>query len=269
MAERIQKSSQLQRDFVANVSHEIRTPLTSIEGFTQALLDDVVDKDEDRQRYLRIISDESRRLKRVLNQLLALSRLDEGAWVIHPAPLPLSEYMREIGHKFQPLARERGINLVLEVPDDLPVIETDRDALEMVVSNLLDNAIKFTPEKGEVVLSGDPLPKGGARLQVRDNGSGIPPEDLEHIFDRFFRVDRSRSQRPGGSGLGLAVCREILNLLGGGISVWSKPAKGTVFTITLPPHPNHTMSMGSPTPGGDIDHAGTSRGGDHPPAASR
>jgi len=248
MAERIQRSSQLQKDFVANVSHEIRTPLTSIEGFSQALLDDVVEKGEDRERYLRIISDESRRLKRVLSQLLALSRLDEGAWVIHPAPLPISDYIQETGHKLQPLAQEHDVRLVLEAHDNLPVIETDRDALEMVISNLLDNAIKFTPEKGEVVLSADPLPKGGVRLQVRDNGSGIPPEDLEHIFDRFFRVDRSRSQRHGGSGLGLAVCREILNLLGGRISVWSKPGKGTVFTITLPPRtPDLPLEAGTDT----------------------
>jgi signal transduction histidine kinase len=101
--------------------------------------------------------------------------------------------------------------------------------------NLLDNALKFTPEGGEVVMSADPLPMGGVRLQVRDNGQGIPPGELENIFERFSRVERSRSQRYGGSGLGLAVARELLDLLGGRISVWSQPGRGTAFTVELPP----------------------------------
>jgi signal transduction histidine kinase len=237
MAERIQKSAQLQKDFVANVSHEIRTPLTSIEGFSQALLDDMVEKEEDKRRYLNIISEETRRLKRVLDQLLALSRIDAGAWVLHPAALSVPEYMEEIRDKVLPQAVEKDIGLKVEAAPGMSPIETDRDTLEQVLRNLLDNALKFTPRGGEVTLSADPLPKGGARIQVRDTGQGIPEEDLEHIFDRFTRVERSRSQRYGGSGLGLAVCRELLRLLGGKISVWSRTGKGTVFTVELPPSP--------------------------------
>jgi signal transduction histidine kinase len=237
MAERIQTSSQLQKDFVANVSHEIRTPLTSIEGFSQALLDDMVEKEEDKKRYLNIISDETRRLKRVLEQLLALSRIDAGAWVLHPTPLSVAAYVAAVGEKLLPQAREKGVEMRVEVQPGISPIETDSDTLEQVLHNLVDNAIKFTPEGGEVVLSADPLPRGGARIQVRDNGQGIPAEELEHIFDRFVRVERSRSQRHGGSGLGLAVCRELLNLLGGKISVWSQPGKGTAFTVELPLQP--------------------------------
>ncbi len=236
MAERIQASSQLQKDFVANVSHEIRTPLTSIEGFSQALLDDMVESEEDKRRYLTIISEETGRLKRVLEQLLALSRIDAGAWVLQPAPLQVPGYLDTVREKFLPLAREKDIELRVEARPGIPTIETDRDTLEQVMYNLLDNALKFTPEGGEVVISADPLPVGGARVQVRDNGKGIPPEELENIFERFSRVERSRSQRYGGSGLGLAVARGLLNLLGGRISVWSQPGKGTAFTVELPPH---------------------------------
>jgi signal transduction histidine kinase len=235
MAERIQHSSQLQKDFVANVSHEIRTPLTSIEGFSQALLDDMVDTDEDRTRYLNIIYDESRRLKRLLSQLLALSRIDAGAWVLHPSTLVLSEFVQDIVEKVQPQASEKEVSLRVETTPGMPPIETDKDTIEQIIYNLLDNALKFTPQGGEVVLTTDPIPKGGARMQVSDNGQGIPEDEIEHIFDRFARVERSRSQRYGGSGLGLAVCRELLNLLGGRITVWSQPGRGSVFTVELPP----------------------------------
>ncbi len=235
MAERVQRSAQLQKDFVANVSHEIRTPLTSIEGFSQALLDGMVETEEDRRRYLRIIVEESQRLKRILNQLLTLSRIDAGAWEPRPAAVDLPTYLRELEEKYAPRAREGGIELRVEAPADMPAIETDQDALEQILVNLLDNAIKFTPDGGEVVMAADPLPGGGARIQVRDNGQGIPEGEKDRIFDRFSRVERSRSQRYGGSGLGLAVSKELLNLLGGRITVWSSPGKGSVFTVELPP----------------------------------
>ncbi|NPV59139.1 MAG: HAMP domain-containing histidine kinase [Actinobacteria bacterium] len=240
MADRIQTSARLQKDFVANVSHEIRTPLTSIEGFSQALLEDMVQSEEDRRRYLGIIAEESRRLKRVLEQLLALSRIDAGAWALRPSHLSMEEYLREVGEKVMPKAQDKGLDLRVEIHGGLPTIETDRDALEQVLHNLLDNAVKFTPEGGEVVLSADPLPLGGVRIQVRDSGQGIPVEEQERVFDRFARVERSRSQRLGGSGLGLSVCRELVGLLGGRISLWSQPGKGTVFTLELPPRPPDT-----------------------------
>ena len=183
------------------------------------------------------ISEETRRLKRVLDQLLALSRIDAGAWVLHPAALSVPAYLAELRNKVLDQAEEKGIELEVETATGMSPIETDRDTLEQVMRNLLDNALKFTPRGGEVVLSADPLPKGGARIQVRDTGQGIPEEDLEHIFDRFTRVERSRSQRYGGSGLGLAVCSELLRLLGGRISVWSRSGKGTVFTVELPAGP--------------------------------
>lgn len=238
MAERIARSTRLQKEFVANVSHEIRTPLTSIEGFSQALLDGVVESEEDRRRYLEIIVRESSRLKRVLSQLLALSRIDAGAWALHPSPLSPRHFLEELAEKLRPRAEEKGLRFSLELAEGLPQVETDADALEQILTNLVDNAVKFTPPGGSITLSADRIPAGTLRLQVRDNGKGIPPEDLERVFDRFFRVERSRSQDHGGSGLGLALCRELVSLLGGKITAWSEPGRGSVFTVDLPERPS-------------------------------
>jgi signal transduction histidine kinase len=233
MAERIQKNSQLQKDFVANVSHEIRTPLTSIEGFSQALHDDMVSSEEDRKRYLNIIFDESRRMKRLVSQLLALSRIDAGGWVLRPAPLSLSDFISEIGEKFQPLAIENNLSLSVESDAETPSIETDRDTLEQILQNLIENAIKFTPPGGKIVLSSRKGAGDTVLIEVKDNGRGIPEEGLSQIFDRFVRVERSRSKRFGGAGLGLAICRDLVGLLGGRINVESVTGKGTTFTIQL------------------------------------
>jgi signal transduction histidine kinase len=237
MAERIQQNSQLQKDFVANVSHEIRTPLTSIEGFSQALQDEMVDNEEDRKRYLNIIFEETRRMKRLVSQLLALSRIDAGGWVLHLAPLALSDFISEIGEKYQPLAMEKNVSLLVEKKEDVPTIQTDRDTLEQILQNLVDNAMKFTPAGGEIVLSSSKAQDGAALIRVKDNGQGIPQEELGRVFDRFARVEKSRSKRFGGAGLGLAICRDLVTLLGGRISVQSEPGQGSVFSVELPASP--------------------------------
>ncbi|MGQ9536826.1 MAG: ATP-binding protein [Actinomycetota bacterium] len=237
MAERIALSARLQKEFVANVSHEIRTPLTSIEGFSQALLDGVMESEEDRRRYLEVILRESARLKRVLSQLLALSRIDAGAWALNPSLLSPRPFLEAWVEKLRPRASEKGLELSLEVAEGLREMETDPDALEQVLTNLVDNAIKFTEPGGKVTVHAELIPSGELRIQVRDTGKGIPPEDLERVFDRFFRVDRSRSAEHGGSGLGLALCRELVTLLGGRITAWSEPGRGSVFAVDLPPHP--------------------------------
>ena len=126
------------------------------------------------------------------------------------------------------------MNLIVETAADTPIIETDRDTLEQILQNLLDNAMKFTEPGGEIIVSSRQSDDGGAIIEVRDTGQGIPGDELEQIFDRFVRVERSRSQRYGGAGLGLSMCRDLVNLLGGRIGVLSEPEKGSVFTIELP-----------------------------------
>lgn len=236
MADRVELNARLQRDFVANVSHEIRTPLTSIEGFTEALLDGTAGE-EDRQRFLRIIREEAGRLKRVLQQLLALSRVDAGAWPLDPKPLDPREFLEEMVHRWKPTAVEKGVDMKLVVTEELPPLVTDRDTLSQVLHNLLDNALKFTPEGGQVVLSAERASEGEIRLKVADTGPGIPSDFRDRVFERFSRAEKSRNPRYGGAGLGLSLCKELVQLLGGSITFWSGEGKGTVFSVTLPFRP--------------------------------
>jgi len=232
MARRLRDSVKQQRDFVANVSHELRTPLTSIEGFSDALVEGLGDE-ESQRRYAVIISQESRRLKRLLDGLLQLSALDAGETVIHPASLALEPFLRELRDRFAPLAAGAEVDFVLDLDPGLPALETDRDRLEQVLTNLLDNAFKFTDSGGRVTLAARVSEGGKVALSVADNGVGIAEEDLPFVFDRFFRVEKSRAQRFGGSGLGLAISREVAEALGGVLSVASRPGEGTVFTLLM------------------------------------
>ena len=234
MLGRLQESMELQRDFVANVSHELRTPLTSIEGFSTALLEGVAQNEEKRQRYLKIIIDESRRLVRILNDLLILSRLDAGEISLRPAPIDLPELLEGLRERFLSAAHEKGLSLTVEAAPGLSSLVADRDRLEQVLINLLDNAVKYTGEGGMVALRASGIGRGRILFEVSDTGPGIPPEDLPRVFDRFFRVERSRSQQHGGSGLGLAICKQLVEAMGGSISVDSRLGQGSTFRVELP-----------------------------------
>ncbi len=232
MARRLRDSARQQRDFVANVSHELRTPLTSIEGFSDALEEGLGDE-ASRRRYAGIVSQESRRLKRLLDGLLQLSALDAGEMTIRVSSLALEPFLGELRDRFAPLAGAAGVSFSLELEEGLPGLETDRDRLEQILTNLLDNALKFTDAGGEVKLVARMVEPGKLELSVADTGAGITPEDLPFIFDRFFRVERSRAQAYGGSGLGLAISRELAEALGGTLTAASRPGEGTVFTLLM------------------------------------
>lgn len=234
MTRRVQESIGLQRDFVANVSHELRTPLTSIEGFSQALLDEVVQDDAQRSHYLEIINAECRRAARILRDLLALSRLDAGEVSLHPAPLEIPAFLDEVRGRFAAPAAEKGVELTVDAPSFLPLIQVDRDRLEQILINLVDNALKFTDTGGRISVAARPDSPGRVVFEVKDTGAGIPPEDLPHIFDRFFRVERSRAQQFGGSGLGLSICKLLVETMGGSIGAQSILGSGTSFTVNLP-----------------------------------
>ncbi len=234
MTGRVQESIELQRDFVANVSHELRTPLTSIEGFSQALLDGVALDDGQRLHYLEIINSECQRAARILRDLLALSRLDAGEVSLHPAPLQIPTFLEEVRHRFIAQASEKGVKLVVDAPPSLPLIQVDRDRLEQVLINLVDNALKFTEAGGRISLAARPESPGRVVFEVKDTGAGIPPADLPHIFNRFFRVERSRAQQFGGSGLGLSICKVLVETMGGNIDVQSIQGSGTACTVNLP-----------------------------------
>ncbi|MBU1669739.1 MAG: cell wall metabolism sensor histidine kinase WalK [Actinobacteria bacterium] len=233
MAGRVRTAYEQQRNFVGNVSHELRTPLTSIEGFSQALLDGVTQGPEESRRSLEIINQESKRLVRVLRDLLLLSQIDAGELRGEKREAEVTELLRKLESIYEQKAEESGVSLGVEVPDSPLKVYTDPDRLERVLVNLLDNAFKYTPEGGAVSLSAAAT-YGAVRISVADSGRGIAPEMLPSIFERFYRVEKSRSTRHGGAGLGLSICRELVETLGGTILVRSQVGVGTTFTVTLP-----------------------------------
>ncbi len=236
MIARVESSQQSQRDFVANVSHELKTPLTSIQGFAQAILDDTADTPEARKQAAQIIYDESARMHRMALDLLDLARLEAGTADLKMSAVDVDVLLRSIVEKFSPQATKAGVVLQVNIPDHLPVIMADGDRLAQVFTNLVDNALKFTPANGQVTLSAK---KAGAELEVSvtDSGIGVQSEALSRLFDRFYQADASRSRAGGeghGAGLGLAIVKEIVQAHGGKIGVRSQVGHGTTFTIQLP-----------------------------------
>ncbi len=233
MAERVRTAYELQRDFVGDVSHELRTPLTSIEGFSQAILDGVIQGEEKQRRSLEIINEESKRLVRVLRDLLLLSEIDAGELRPEKKDVDLVDLLRKLSSMYEVMAGQEGIELRVDTPEGVLNADTDPDRLERVLINLLENAIKYSGFGGTIVLSATGG-EGLVRISVADTGQGIEPELLPRLFERFYRVEKSRATRHGGAGLGLAICKELVETLGGTIEVRSLPGQGTTFTVTLP-----------------------------------
>lgn len=234
MADRVKRSYQAQRDFVANVSHEIRTSLTSIEGFSQAVLDGVAKDKEQERKSLKVINDESKRLVRLLKDLLALASLDAGVFEFHFKEIDLGEFTDKLKAKFEPRADEFGLQLVFAREAGMKSFVADEDRLEQVLTNLIDNAFKYSPSGGTVTLRVLTEDSDRLRFEVADEGVGIPAGDIDRVFERFYRVDKSRSKKSGGSGLGLSICKEIVERMGGTISASSHPGAGTTFSLVLP-----------------------------------
>ncbi len=234
MAQMLKKTYQMQKDFLANVAHELRTPLTSIEGFSQALLDGVTRGEEEAKKALLIINEESKRLIRLIKKFLALATIDAGKIQLTLRDVEIRELFARISEKFESIAREKKILFQVELGKEVNRVFSDEDRLEQVLSNLLDNAFKYTPEGGRVILRAFPGRLREVKIQVEDSGIGISPEHLPYIFNRFYCVDKSRSKKAGGAGLGLAISKEMIEALGGKIEVISEVGKGTVFTVSLP-----------------------------------
>lgn len=233
MTAQVQASQQSQRDFVANVSHELKTPLTSIQGFSQAILDGTANGPDERQQAARIILDEAERMNRMVLDLLDLARLDAGTINFRRDLVDLSALLRSIVEKLSPQAAQAQVELKY-VADTLPDMIGDGDRLAQVFTNLVDNAIHHTPPKGIVRVTAK-AHDGQIFASVMDTGPGLPPEEAARIFERFYQVDKSR---PGGqrrgAGLGLAIVREIVHAHDGQISVKSETGQGSVFVVKLP-----------------------------------
>lgn len=234
MVTRVHASGQSQKDFVANVSHELKTPLTSIQGFAQAILDDTADSPEAKKQAAQIIYNESGRMHRMALDLLDLARFEGGIADLKMSAVDVDTLLRSIVEKFTPQAQKAGVSLQVNVPDNLPPLIADGDRLAQVFTNLMDNALKFTPANGQVTLSaasvGDEM-----ELSVTDTGPGVAGEALPRLFDRFYQVDPSRAGgNKHGAGLGLAIVKEIVQAHGGRIIVRSQAEHGTAFVIHLP-----------------------------------
>ena len=239
---RLKRLEEVRREFVANVSHEIKTPMTSIQGYLETLVEGDVRDPEDVRRFLKIAVKQSRRLGAIVDDLLALAHLEqqEESQPVRLSPHPLRPVLEDAIEWAHPLARQRGIALKLDCSDDL-VAPINAPLLEQALTNLLDNACKYSESDTQVRVVAK---RHGAEvwIDVIDQGCGIESRHLPRLFERFYRVDRSRSRKLGGTGLGLAIVKHIARVHGGEVSVSSTPGEGSRFRLKLPaefpPHPS-------------------------------
>jgi two-component system OmpR family sensor kinase len=231
MSKQVKNSQQTLRDFVADVSHELRTPLTSINGFAQAIQDGTAETPETSIKAATIIQEESKRMIRLVNNLLELSRLEAGQVEIKREPVDLAEVIQQCQEVFSLRAEEKKLFLVTDV-EPMPSVLGDIDRLEQVFGNLLDNAIKHTPETGSVIIRGRQATDETVEISVIDSGPGLTGEQLPHIFERFYHGNGAGNR--SGTGLGLAISRQIVLSHGGDIRVNSQAGKGAEFIVRLP-----------------------------------
>ncbi len=245
MAQKVRDTQQSQRDLVANVSHELKTPLTSIQGFAQAIQDGAASDPEAIRKSAAIIYDEATRMNRMVGELLDLARIESGQIVMRSESVPIDQVLRDVIEKMALRAQEGGITLQTEIAEGLPAVVGDGDRPAQVFSNLIDNALKHTPGGGKVTVGARSIttstaakrgqPLASVEVTVVDTGSGIPPEDLARIFERFYQVDKSRAKSKAGSlGLGLAIVKEIVTAHGGTIHAESVVGLGTRSVVRLP-----------------------------------
>jgi signal transduction histidine kinase len=230
MAESLSRTERLRRTMVSDVAHELRTPLTNVRGYLEALRDGVA---EPTPALIQSLHEEAMLLGRLVEDLQELTLAEAGQLQLDRAPCALEDLLAPAVELARPRAAERGVTLRLDLPPELPPVEVDRARIAQVLRNLLANALTHTGPGGEVVLSaaaGD----AAVELQVADTGSGIPPEHLPHVFERFYRADRSRARATGGTGIGLAIVKELIQAHGGRVEIRSHVGRGTVVVFTLP-----------------------------------
>ena len=230
MARDLDQLEELTRGFISNVSHEFKTPMTTIGGFVEGMIDGTIPADQ-RDKYLHIIAEETRRLSRMVNRMLDAAKIQSGELILNPAPLDFSEMTTQILLSFEQKIEAKKLEVDCEVGERL-IVMGDVDHLYRAVYNLVDNAVKFINEGGRLCLRAHP--EGAfCAFSISNTGAGISAEDLPHVFDRFYKADRSRSMDKTGAGLGLYIVKNIINLHGGEISVRSDGGE-TEFEFTLP-----------------------------------
>ena len=229
----IRRSEELRREFVANVSHELRTPITSIRSYAETLADGDDMPGTMRENFLQVIVNESDRMTKIVQDLLELSKMDAGGVEFTMEEFSVKKAVENVCNTVALQAKDRGHTMTLDIPEDLPLIYGDRARLEQVFMNIITNAIKYTPDGGTIEVKGH-LEEKNVKISVKDNGIGIPEEDMSRVFDRFYRVDKARSRESGGTGLGLSIASEIVERHGGKIELNSIGGVGTEVTVILP-----------------------------------
>ena len=230
MVAELERAEQQRRNMTADIAHELRTPLHIIQGDLEGILDGVY---EPTPENITDILDETRLLARLVDDLQTLSLAEAGQLPLHPTRFLLADLLSDAATGFESRATAQGVDLRVDVPDPSPELTADYDRLIQVLANLLTNALRYTPEKGNITLRGEATNEG-ARITVIDTGAGIPPEDLPYIFDRFWRGDKSRARTEGSSGLGLAITKQLVLAHGGTVIAESELGVGTKFIIELP-----------------------------------
>jgi two-component system phosphate regulon sensor histidine kinase PhoR len=227
----LRRADQIRRDFVANVSHELRTPLTAIRGYVEALLDEPADADST-QKFLEIIARHTTRMERLVKDLLRLARLDARQEVLEMARCDVRQIFSSVIADLAPSIEAKMQQIAIDVPLDATQVDGDPAKLHDIVRNLVENAVNYSPDGADVTLAAARV-NGKYTITVADSGPGIPQEDLSRVFERFYRVDKSRA-RPGGTGLGLAIVKHLVELHGGEARAENAPSGGAVFTVVLP-----------------------------------
>ena len=230
---RLKQLESARKEFVANVSHELRTPLSLIKGYVETLLDGACRDPEVATKFLRTIDRNAERLRLLIEDLLAISELESGRVKLNVQTVALAPVVAKVLEDFKGRAAVKGVRLVNQAAPDLAV-RADLDRLEQVLGNLVDNAIKYGRSDGTVTAGGRALDGGQIEVSVQDDGPGIPPEALERIFERFYRVDKARSREQGGTGLGLAIVKHLVQSHGGRVWATSEPGRGATFCFVLP-----------------------------------
>lgn len=225
----------LRKDFIANVSHELRTPISMLQGYSEAIVDDVAESQEDKNELAKIIYDESLRMGRLVNELLDLARMEAGHIQLNQESIYIPNFVERITKKFQGMAEQYDVHLSLTIGDEIESAVMDPDRIEQVLTNLIDNGIRHTQSSGDVLISIESYNEF-VQFSVTDYGAGIVEEDLPFVFERFYKGDKSRKREEGtsGTGLGLAIAKNIVEAHNGIISVHSKANEGTTFTFKLP-----------------------------------
>lgn len=230
----LKKAEKMRIDFVANVSHELRTPLTSIKGYTETLLQDLEDGRALDPEFLKIILKNSNRLLALINDLLDLSAIESGADELHPANLDLQEITEHVVKHLELNAAKKDTKVEIKI--DTPALQADPKRLEQVMTNLIDNAIKYCPNHSTITVSWsrEEIDVPSIVLRVADNGPGIPAKYIDRLFERFYRLDKGRSREMGGTGLGLSIVKHIMQRHNGSVTVESSMGSGTTFICRFP-----------------------------------